>query len=214
MRAPKFVEDHMVIDPALRREVVSRIAAGQFGDAPDRAVHDLGGIALPDGRTVMLYLRHAADPIIIDDLQQVVLVTRLHSPGAGLLSLPGGFIDATGTGVEKPLATAIREAVEETGIGAGLLLAADGKPVGTRSYDRPFDIREVWSDIAGTAIRKGDLMAVSTQGFCFRLKGNLLDIPLKAGDDAGEVHIMKISNLKPEQLAVPDHLGMIRGCAG
>jgi ADP-ribose pyrophosphatase YjhB (NUDIX family) len=46
----------------------------------------------------------------------VVLITRTHNPGAGLLALPSGFIDAVNGRVERPLIAAMREAVEETGI--------------------------------------------------------------------------------------------------
>ena len=202
----------MVIDPVLQREVVARAIAGKFGDVPDQAVHDLGPIDLPDGTKAALFLRHAADPIIVDEQGRIVLITRRHSPGAGLLSLPGGFIDSVEDGVEAPLTTAIREAVEEAGISAALLQAAGGKAVGARNYDRPFDIRAAWSDIAGTVIRKGDFIAVSTQGFCFRLRGSLVDIPLRAGDDAGAVHVRKLSDLTAEEFAVPDHQAMILGC--
>ena len=209
-----IIEDHMVIDPSLRREVVSRAMAGRFGDVPDRAVHDLGLIGLPNGEKVALFLRHAADPIIVDDYGRVVLITRRHSPGAGLLSLPGGFIDPKEDGVEAPLTAAIREAAEEAGISAALLQTAGGRAVGARNYDRPFDIRAAWSDIGGTGIRKGDFIAVSTQGYCFRLAGNLLDIPLRAGDDAGAVHVKKPADLSAAQFAVPDHPAMIARCLG
>jgi hypothetical protein len=54
----------------------------------------------------------------------------------------------------------LREAVEETGINKQLLEQAHVVPLDNRSYDRPFDIRVAWSDMPGTDIKKGDLVAV------------------------------------------------------
>jgi ADP-ribose pyrophosphatase YjhB (NUDIX family) len=204
------IEDHMVVDEKLRAEIIARVLAGNFGDQPDRIVHELGTIDLPDGGTVPLYLRHAADAVLIDDCGQTVLITRSHNPGRGKLALPGGFLDAADGGVENSADAAMREAVEETGISAAVLRKAAMSPVGKRRYDRPFDIRAAWNDLAGTNIRKGDFFAVSTRGFRFRIAGNLREIPLKAGDDASAVHVMRLDRLAPEQFAVPDHLEMIR----
>lgn len=200
----------MVVDARLRTEIIARVLAGNFGDEPDRIVHGLGTVDLPGGGTVPLYLRHAADAVLIDDDGQTVLITRGHNPGRGKLALPGGFLDATDGGVETSLEAARREAVEETGIGTEVLREAAMSPVGKRRYERPFDIREAWSDLAGTNIRKGDFFVVSTRGFRFRIAGNLREIPLKAGDDAQAVHVMRLDRLTPEQFAVPDHLAMIR----
>jgi ADP-ribose pyrophosphatase YjhB (NUDIX family) len=204
------LEEHMVVDAGLRAEIVARVLAGNFGDQPDRVVHELGNIGLPEGGVVPLYLRHAADAVLIDDCGQTVLITRGHNPGRGKLALPGGFLDAADGGVENSADAAMREAVEETGISASVLCKVGMSPVGPRRYDRPFDIRAAWSDLAGTAIRKGDFFAVSTQGFRFRIAGNLQEIPLKAGDDAHAVHMMRLDRLALEQFAVPDHLEMIR----
>jgi ADP-ribose pyrophosphatase YjhB (NUDIX family) len=204
------LEDHMVVDAGLRAEIVARVLAGNFGDQPDRAVHELGRIDLPQGRVVPLYLRHAADAVLIDDCGQTVLITRGHNPGRGKLALPGGFLDAGDDGVETSLDAAMREAVEETGIGATVLRKAAMSPLGPRRYDRPFDIRAAWSDLAGTAIRKGDFFAVSTRGFRFHVAGDLREFPLKAGDDAHAVHVVRLDRLTPAQFAVPDHLEMIR----
>jgi ADP-ribose pyrophosphatase YjhB (NUDIX family) len=200
----------MVVDPALRRAIVQRIVAGRFGDVPGRAVENLGVVALPDGGQVALHLRHAADAILLDACDQVVLITRVHNPGVGRLALPGGFLDMIGNAVEHPLRAAMREAAEETGIEEDWLTRLGAAAVGARRYDRPFDIREAWNDIPDTAIRKGDLFGVSTQGFRFRLPGDLRDIQLRAGDDAAAVRVMKIADLSAGLFAVPDHLEMIR----
>jgi len=208
----EIFKDHMLVDAALRREIIARAIGGGFGDEPDRAVHELGQITMPDGESPRVHLRHAADAILLDDKGQVVLITRVHNPGAGRLALPGGFLDEVDGVVESSLTAAIREAVEETGIDAVLL--RDGRPEGPRRYDRPFDIRRAWSDIPGTSIREGQLFAVSTRGFRFRLGGNLRETKLLAGDDAGAVGVYRIKELSPDQFAVPDHLEMITAALG
>jgi hypothetical protein len=58
-------------------------------------------------------------------------------------------------------------------------------------------------------ILKGDLFAVSTQAFCFRIKGDLTSISLRAGDDATDAHVEQIACLGLEHFVVPDHLPMI-----
>ncbi len=203
------VKDHMIADAGMQREITERFIAGGFGDVPGQAVHELGRVSLPGAGEVRLHLRHAADAILLDDFGQVVLITRLHQPGAGLLALPGGFIDEVDGGVESPLAAAIREAVEETGVDEGLLRGMAARPVGHRLYDRPFDIRVAWNNLPGTSIKRGDVFGVSTQGFCFRLPGDLRDLPLRPGDDAKGVGVMKIESLAASQFAVPDHLPLI-----
>ena len=205
-----IVKDHMIAGAALQREITDRFIAGCFGDNPSHAVHDLGHVNLPGAGDVALHLRHAADAILLDDFGQVVLITRLHQPGAGLLALPGGFIDDVDGVVENPLDAAIREAVEETGVDERLLRGVAGVPVGHRLYDRPFDIRVAWNNLPGTSIRQGDVFGVSTQGFSFRLPGNLRALPLQAGDDAKAVQVMKIAQLRAGAFAVPDHLPLIR----
>jgi 8-oxo-dGTP pyrophosphatase MutT (NUDIX family) len=209
------VKDHMLVDPVLQQEIVRRAQAGNFGAGqPGQAVNPLGSIAMPNGKQVCVYLRHAVDPVLLDDAGQVVLITRRNNPGAGLEALPGGFVDPIGNSegsvvVEQAATAALREAMEETGIGKDILAAAKVTPVGTRTYNRPFDIREAWCDIPHTPIKKGDLFAVSTQAFCVRIKGDLSTIALQAGDDATRLRVEKIAALRPEQFAVPDHLTMI-----
>ena len=204
-----IVKDHMIVDAALQRQIADRFIAAGIGDVPGRAVHDLGSVEVPGAGLVALHLRHAADAILLDDFDQVVLITRMHNPGVGLLALPGGFLDTVHGAVEDPLEAAIREAVEETGIDEGLLRRGAGVPVGRRLYDRPFDIRVAWNNLPGTQIRQGDVFGVSTQGFRFKLPGNLRDLTLQAGDDAKAVQVAKISSLQGCQFAVPDHLPLI-----
>jgi ADP-ribose pyrophosphatase YjhB (NUDIX family) len=209
------IKDHMLVDSALQQEIVRRAQAGSFGGGqPHHVVDPLGSIAMPDGKLVSVYLRHAVDAAIVDGSDHVVLITRRNNPGAGLEALPGGFIDPIrksdgGVVCEEEATAAWREAMEETGIARDVLAAAQVTPVGTRAYNRPFDIREAWGDIPDTPIKKGDLFAVSTQAFCFRIKGDLSTIALHANDDATKVRIENIAALRPEQFALPDHLPMI-----
>jgi len=88
-----FIKDNMLIDPSMQTDIIRRAVDGNFGDNPSQAVQSLGTVKTPDGREVGVHLRHAADAVLLDDLGQVVLVTRKHNPGAGLKALPGGFMD-------------------------------------------------------------------------------------------------------------------------
>ncbi len=204
-----FVQDHMVVDPALQHLVIERVMAAGIADQPAQAVQLLGLVRLPDGQMVQLFARHAADAVLIDDAGQVVLVTRRFSPGAGMLAVPGGFIDELGGVVEIAAVAAAREAVEETGIDPSLLRLVGCRAIGRRAFNRPFDIRRAWNNPPGTVINKGDLFSVSTQAFCFKIPGNLQTEHLQAGDDAKSVSIHTINHLAPELFAVPDHFAMI-----
>jgi ADP-ribose pyrophosphatase YjhB (NUDIX family) len=214
MSAP-LIRDHMLVDPVLQQKIVRRVEAGNFGaDQPDQAADSLGSITLPGGKRVSVYLRHAADPVLLDCAGHVVLITRRNNPGEGLRALPGGFLDPVpnakgGFGVERAVAAALREAMEETGISRHILAEAEITPVGRRSFNRPFDIREAWCNIPDTRILEGDLFAVSTQAFCIRIKDNLSTVFLRAGDDATDARVEQIADLRPQQFAVPDHLPMI-----
>jgi NUDIX domain/Ion channel len=168
-----FINNNMLIDPSMQKDIIRRAIDGNFGDNPNQAVHSLGTVKTPDGQEVPVHLRHAADAVVMDALGHVVLITRKHNPGAGLKALPGGFMDAVlgvggATVAENAVAAALREVTEETGISKLLLEEAHIIPVGHRSYNRPFDIRVAWGDIPGTDIKKGDFFAVSTQAFCMK----------------------------------------------
>jgi len=215
MTYPNIVKDTMVIDHSLQMEIIRRVIEGNFGDQPAQAINALGTVQIPGGRDVAAHLRHAVDAILIDTHGNIVLITREHNPGAGLLALPGGFIDPLKgvdgrSVVEKALVAVLREAAEETGISEQLLANAQVLPIGGRSYDRSFDIRYVWRDMPGTEIKEGDFVAVSTQGFCAVTTEDLSKIPLKAGDDATKVHVLKIVDLVPGQFGILDHLPMIK----
>jgi ADP-ribose pyrophosphatase YjhB (NUDIX family) len=208
-----IIKDHMLVDPALKAEIVARCVAGNFGDEPSHAVHALGSVTLPDGTRRRVHLRHAADAVLLDDHGQVALITRIHNPGRGKLAVPGGFIDEVDGKVESSRTAALREAMEETGISPDVLAQAEVSQIGHRIFDRPFDVRCAWNNLPGTDIRIGEFFTVSTLGFRVRLKGDLREIQLQAGDDAGAVQVFEIAALRREQFAVPDHLDLILAAA-
>ena len=208
-----IIKDYMLVDLALKAEIVARCAAGKFGDEPSHAVHALGSVTLPDGTQRRVHLRHAADAVLLDDHGQVALITRIHNPGRGKLAVPGGFLDEVDGKVETSRTAALREAVEETGISPDMLAQAEVSQIGHRIFDRPFDIRSAWNNLPGTDIRIGEFFTVSTLGFRVKLHGNLREIHLQAGDDAGAVQVFEIAKLRREQFAVPDHLDMILAAA-
>ncbi|MDR3506111.1 MAG: NUDIX hydrolase [Acidocella sp.] len=208
-----IIKDHMLTDPALKAEIVERCVAGTFGDEPSHAVHSLGSVTLPDGTQRRVHLRHAADAVLLDDHGQVALITRIHNPGRGKLAVPGGFIDEVDGRPESSRTAALREANEETGVSPDILAQAEVSQIGHRIFDRPFDIRSAWNNLTGTDIRVGEFFTVSTLGFRVKLKGDLREIPLQAADDAGDVQVYEIAQLRREQFAVPDHLDMILAAA-
>jgi ADP-ribose pyrophosphatase YjhB (NUDIX family) len=210
----EILRDHMLILPDLQAEIVARCLAGNFGDEPQLAAQPLGDITLPDATQVPVWLCHAADAVLLDECGQTVLITRLHNPGRGKQALPGGLLDAVAGGVESSRAAALREAMEETGIAPEVLARAEICQIGHRRYARPFDIRRAWNNLHGLPVRQGDFFTVSTLGFRIRIAGNLNDVALLAGDDATAVHVVPIAGLTAEQLAVPDHIEMIREACG
>ena len=210
----EILRDHMLILPDLQAEIVARCLAGNFGDEPRLAAQPLGSITLPDKSEVPVWLCHAADAVLLDDFGQTVLITRLHNPGRGKQAIPGGLLDAVDGHVESSRAAALREAMEETGISADVLAGAAVNQIGHRRYARPFDIRRAWNNLHGLPVRQGDFFTVSTLGFRIKITGNLRDVALLAGDDAGAVHVVEIAGLTPEQFAVPDHIEMIREACG
>ncbi len=206
-----IIRDHMLIDPGLCAEIAARAVAGRFGDNPAAATHDLGLVRLPDGSARRAWAVHAADSVLLDDLGQVALITRLHNPGRGMRALPGGLLDELpGGGVERGEDAARREAVEEAGFAPPLLARLPAMPLGPRLFERPFDVRAAYNDFPGRPIRLGEFFTVSTQGFCLRVPGDLRALGLRAGDDATAVHVCAAAALTRAEFAVPDHLAMIR----
>jgi len=202
--------DHMLQHEATCADIVARCLAAGLGDEPPAPQHDLGETELPNGDRLKTWLVHAADAVLLDAHGNVALITRLHNPGRGKLAVPGGIMDSLGPRMETSRETALREAMEETGISPLLLADSPITQIGHRAFARPFDIRRAWGNLPGTCVRVGELFTVSTLGFRILLPGNLRDIPLQAGDDAKAVGIFRVDDLDDNLFAVPDHPRMVR----
>lgn len=209
------------------RDAVVALARAKLGKAegPDQPGHLLGKITTPDG-PFRVVARHAVDLVMLDEeRRRVVLIKRIHPPGAGAWALPGGFIDAGETTAEA----AVREAEEETGIIASLrkLVGAAGRKRSRRNLVDAIRPLPPWRiarrfDIRGTSwlkqsvplaksvtLRPGDLLAVTTQPFVLVLP-EIADMTLRAGDDASAVRIAEVAKLDKSDTAVGDHLDIIR----
>jgi len=204
-----WIEDHMIVDPALRTRLVALVLGAGLADDPGMTCSFIGRVALPDGTECGLFVRHAADAVLTDAGGNVVLITRVNPPAAGRLAIPGGFLDVVGGVCEDVVTAARRELGEETGIAAEIIAAAALQGVGWRRYDRPFDLRMAWSDIAGTGIRKGDIFMASTQPVYLRTAMDLTRVALAAGDDARAAWVMKIADINNDTFGIPDQRRMI-----
>jgi ADP-ribose pyrophosphatase YjhB (NUDIX family) len=163
-----------------------------------------------DGRVVKAHVMHAVDPIISDG-DELVMINRVNPPGKGKPALPGGMIDPTkGGGVESAVQAAAREACEEAGVDN--LHECKSELIGTRNFDRPFDVRVATSEglFEKYGIHQGDIFLVSTQAVRFFVP-DLANTTLTAGDDAlpGTARRVEISSLKKEDCGIPDHFDMI-----
>jgi len=208
---PAFIEDHMVADAAVQRDIINRVLQAGLADRPSALATHLGDFTLPNGTRRPLFVRYAADAVFTDAARNIVLITRRYKPGAGQLAIPGGFIDLVNGAPEDVVSAARRELHEETGIDAALIEAATLTGIGWRRYDRPFDIREAWSDIPDTDIKKGDLFMASTQPVYFRTATDLTRTQLAPADDATGARIVHIAALDPSSLGIPDQFGMLEG---
>ena len=191
-------------DPA--RTVIAKRALelGLKGD-PDKAAHSLGQFHLVNGQDVNGFVVHAADAII-EDGRQIVMINRKNEPGRGELCLPGGFLDSIpGGGAESTVQAAAREAKEEVGIDVN-----EGQAIGTRNMYRPFDVRVARSHMPQYGIMKGDIFMVSTQAVRFHVD-NLEHYKPVAGDDAlpGSARKVEITLLTRYSVGIPDHFDMI-----
>ncbi len=204
----------MVVDPTVQQALVARIMGAGLPDMADCTAANLGQVDLPDGSRRGLFVRFAADGVLADRAGNVVLITRLHNPGAGRLAIPGGFIDLVEGRIEDIVTTARRELAEETGIDAALLRDAALAGIGWRRYDRPFDLRIAWSDIPDTDIKQGDIFMASTQPVYLRTDADLTRTRLSAGDDATAARVVSAASIDADTLGIPDQLGMIRDMPG
>lgn len=191
-------------DPA-RHEIVTRAKALGITGTPDQAAHALGAITLADGRTVEAHVVHAVDAIITDG-SSIVMINRKNDPGKGKPALPGGFMDPLQNGkVESAIQAAAREAMEEAGIVLG-----DGRLIGRRNMDRPYDVRVAKNDLPQYGIAQGDIFMVSTQAVRFDVP-DLASTQLVAGDDAipGTARRVECADVTRESVGIPDHFDMI-----
>ncbi len=198
--------DWMIEDNDLARlEIVERAKKLGMTGNPHRAAHSLGEITLAGGKKVNAHVVHAVDSIITDG-REVVMIHRRREPGLGKPCLPGGFLDPVGLGgVESAVKAARREALEEVGVELG-----DGRLIGTRNMDRPYDVRVAENDMPHYGIREGDIFMVSTQAVRFDVE-NLAQTRLIAGDDAvpGSARCIAVDSLTQEKVGIPDHFAMI-----
>jgi ADP-ribose pyrophosphatase YjhB (NUDIX family) len=216
-------------DPA-RQEIAKRAVQlaedrNMYGD-PDSGAHALGKVTLADGKIVNAHVVHAVDPVITDG-NEIVMINRTREPGKGKPALPGGFIDPSKGGTETAVQAAAREAMEEAGVKLG-----DGKPVGKRNMNRPFDVRVATFDVdapditaaekekrqkskddmkAKYGIEEGDIFIFSTQAVRFDVP-DLANTKLEAGDDAepGSARRVEIASLSIDNVGIPDHFEMIK----
>lgn len=110
---------------------------------------------------------------VIQYKDKVLLVTRKGQPGRGLLALPGGFLDQH----EEPLAAALRETAEETGVGSSIAQYLCAR----RTFSNPY---------------RSQLGRVITFGFYFDLSEADIAPEAVAGDDAAQVHWMPLNELE------------------
>jgi bifunctional NMN adenylyltransferase/nudix hydrolase len=114
-----------------------------------------------------------ADAVMVND-GKVLLVRRATRPGAGLLALPGGFVEPQ----ERLLDCAIREMREETGLNF------------TGAYLKAFLTAERVRDFPARSLRG----RVISHVFCFRLDTRDAP-PVTGGDDAKEALWVPIGEL-------------------
>jgi len=205
-----MIDGNMVVDAALRARLVRMILDAGLADAPSAPCDLIGRVAVRDGTSRGLFVRHAADAVLTDGGGHVVLITRLHPPGVGRLAIPGGFLDVVDGVCEDVVTAARREICEETGIDTEIIAAAALQGVGWRRYERPFDLRVAWNDLPDTEICKGDIFMVSTQPVYLRTPADLSGVVLRAGDDASAARVMRIAEIAEETLGIADQYGMIR----
>jgi ADP-ribose pyrophosphatase YjhB (NUDIX family) len=193
-------------DPA-RIAIAKRALEIEIKGDPDKAAHELGQFRLVNGQDVNGFVVHAADAII-EDGRQIVMINRKNEPGMGKLCLPGGFLDSIpGFGVESTVQAAAREAKEEVGID---LDQGQGQLIGTRNMYRPFDVRIARIHMTQYGIKSGDIFMVSTQAVRFYVD-NLERYNPVAGDDAlpGSARKVEITSLTSDTVGIPDHFDMI-----
>lgn len=139
-----------------------------------------------------------ADAVVIQS-GHILLVTRGHQPGKGLLALPGGFVGTS----ERIRDAAIRELREETAIADAkgqippAMLASFIEDSRTRVFDAPN------RSLRGRII---------THAFLFRLPERRKLFEVKGGDDAAHASWYRLGELEPAML-FEDHWSIIEQMA-
>jgi 8-oxo-dGTP pyrophosphatase MutT (NUDIX family) len=205
-----LIANNMIVDPDLQARLVNMALAAGLGDSPGVISSFIGRVGLPDGSARGFFIRHAADAVLSDAGGNVVLITRLHPPGQGMLAIPGGFLDLVNGVCETAVAAARRELREETGIAGEIVAAAALLGVGSRRYQRGFDLRVAWNDLPDAGISRGNVFMVSTQPVYLRTAVDLRGLALRAGDDAVAACVVNTREMGDVVWAVPDQWGMIK----
>lgn len=122
---------------------------------------------------------------LVTHRERVLVITRGRRPGAGLLALPGGFID-----VHEFIAdSALRELREETG-----LVLEPGDCRGVRVYDHPL------RSLRGRIVTHLHRYALAVEAAAPQVTG---------GDDAMHAHWLPIGEARPAQF-FEDHYAMLQ----
>ena len=159
----------LVRDRRLQDEVADRALAAMgfavpdLADLPGDGIQRLGELEGSDGTKVKSHLRHALDLVIVD-LEGQVLLSRVRGSGDAL-ALPRAYLDRGAGSTEAAVAAVLKDL--EQAVGLPLAVANQGKPLGQRSIYRPFDVRVAPADAAELGIRKGDVIAATTQALVF-----------------------------------------------
>jgi 8-oxo-dGTP diphosphatase len=136
------------------------------------------------------------DLYMIDEHQRyILLIERANEPFKGKLALPGGFIDP-----DEPAETAaVRELEEETG------------------FKIDEDVLEL-VDVASAPNRdpRGRTISIVYSYFIIGANAEGFKLNLKAGDDAANVVLLPVQELKKEDLAFDhyDLIGKVHDIAG
>lgn len=120
--------------------------------------------------------------VVLDNFSKVLLIRRGKQPGLGLLALPGGHLEEG----ETIKAACVRELREEAGL----------------TLDEWELVHHMYLDEPNRDIRKG--RRISVVHFAVLENDDVRLNSLQAGDDAIEVCIVPLNELKSDQLAF-DH---------
>lgn len=153
------------------------------------------------GKEVPFHTAAAADAIVTDG-ELIRLVIRSGQPGKGEPCVAGGFVDKN-EAVDRAARRELTEETETSSENAKIrILQAE-----RRIYRGEFgDIREARADMPNIDVTQGNTFSVSTTGVLV-IKPDLRTAPAKAGDDAAETCLMRITDIP--KTGITDHLDLI-----